>query len=64
MYSTGSAELSGGQLTMAIIGCLPDNVQQVIGMYLHFPWLSTFMLKAYNGVFLIMFAAISVLSVQ
>ena len=31
MYNTGSAaaELSGGQLTMGIIGCLPDNVQQV-----------------------------------
>lgn len=26
MYGTGSA---GGQLTMGIIGCLPDNVQQV-----------------------------------
>ena len=33
MYNTGSAaELSGGQLTMGIIGCLPDNVQQVICM--------------------------------
>lgn len=33
MYNTGSAaELSGGQLTMGIIGCLPDNVQQVISM--------------------------------
>lgn len=32
-YNTGSAaELSGGQLTMGIIGCLPDNVQQVICM--------------------------------
>jgi hypothetical protein len=35
MYNTGSAaELSGGQLTMGIIGCLPDNVQQVICMFL------------------------------
>ncbi|XP_033610266.1 uncharacterized protein LOC111871730 [Cryptotermes secundus] len=31
MYTTGSAgELAGGQLTMGIIGCLPDNVQQAI----------------------------------
>ncbi|KAJ9575476.1 hypothetical protein L9F63_007681 [Diploptera punctata] len=31
MYSSGnSAEVSGGQLTMGIIGCLPDNVQQAI----------------------------------
>jgi hypothetical protein len=34
MYSTGSGgALPGGQLTMGIIGCLPDNVQQVIHKY-------------------------------
>ncbi|PSN53466.1 hypothetical protein C0J52_09351 [Blattella germanica] len=31
MYSTGNtSEVPGGQLTMGIIGCLPDNVQQAI----------------------------------
>jgi hypothetical protein len=39
-YSTGSAgEFPGGQLTMGIIGCLPDNVQQVICMHFQFLWL-------------------------
>jgi hypothetical protein len=42
MYSAGNAgELPGGQLTMGIIGCLPDNVQQVIYKYLQFLELHT-----------------------